>query len=111
MDKGLEKLLKDAETREKTGTFIPLKRAEEMCRKARAYLIGTVIELGVSLLLGAIMIGETALPAFYSVSTGSFDTYTVLLWGLTPLITVAAFLTAMYNRAKYAYSLGGAGGL
>lgn len=77
----------------------------------RANLIGTVLDIGISLLLGAIVIGQVSLPAFYAVTTGSFDPYTLLVWGLMPLVGVAAWLTATYNRAKYAYALGGQGGL
>lgn len=77
----------------------------------KAKLIGTVLDLAISTLLGAILIGNIVLPQFYAVATGSFDTYTVLLWGVVPLVLVAAWVTAMYNRAKYAYSLGGPGGM
>ena len=80
-------------------------------RSLKAPLIGTVLDLGISTLLGAIVIGKVSLPTFYAVSTSGFDTYTVLVWGIVPLVVVAAWLTAAYNRAKYAYSLGGAGGL
>lgn len=77
----------------------------------RARLIGTVLDIGISTLLGAIVIGQVALPTFFAVATTGFDAYTLLVWGIIPLVCVAAWLTAMYNRAKYAYSLGGAGGL
>lgn len=77
----------------------------------KARLVGTVIELGISLLLGAVIIGQVSLPVFYGIATGSFDAYTLIVWGIMPLVAVAAWLTAMYNRAKYAYTTGGRGGL
>jgi hypothetical protein len=84
---------------------------KEQKKTLKAKLIGTVIDLAISTLLGAIIIGNVSLPAFYAVTTGSFDTYTLMIWGVIPLVLVAAWVTAMYNRAKYAYSMGGAGGL
>jgi hypothetical protein len=83
-------------------------RTDKQTVKAR--LIGTILDIGISCLLGAIIIGNVSLPAFYAVSTGSFDAYTILVWGLMPLVVVAGWLTATYNRAKYAFSLGGGGG-
>jgi hypothetical protein len=88
-----------------------LVETEEKPKTLKARLIGTVLDIGISLLLGAIVIGKVSLPAFYDIATGDFDIYTVLVWGVIPLIAVAAWLTATYNRAKYAYSLGGAGGM
>ncbi len=76
----------------------------------KAKLIGTVIDLGIATLLAAVLIGKVTIPTFMAVSTAGFDTYTVLVWGLIPLVLALAFLTAMYNRAKYAYTLGGSGG-
>ena len=76
----------------------------------KAKLIGTVLDLAISTLLGAIIIGKVSLPAFYAVVTTNFDPYTLLIWGIIPLVLVAAWLTAMYNRAKYAYTTGGQGG-
>ena len=76
----------------------------------KAKLIGTVLDLAISTLLGAVIIGKVSLPAFYGVVTTSFDAYTLLVWGILPLVLVAAWITAMYNRAKYAYTTGGQGG-
>ena len=76
----------------------------------KAELIGTVIDLGIATLMAAVLIGRVAIPTFMAVPTAGFDAYTVLIWGITPLVVSAAFLTAMYNRAKYAYQTGGAGG-
>jgi hypothetical protein len=80
-------------------------------KTTEAKLIGTVLEIGISLLLGAVVIGKVSLPAFYAVATTGFDVYTLLVWGIVPLVAVAAMLTAIYNRAKYAYSMGGTGGM
>lgn len=80
-------------------------------KTVKAKLIGTVLDIGISTLLGAIILGKVSLPAFYAVATGGFDEYTLLVWGILPLVAVVAWMTALYNRAKYAYSLGGAGGL
>lgn len=77
----------------------------------KARLIPLVIDIGVSTLIGAIMIGKVALPTFYAVSTSGFDAYTLVLWGVMPLIAVAAWMTGLYNRAKYAYQMGGIDGL
>lgn len=77
----------------------------------KANLIGTIIEIGISVLLCSVMVGQVALPVFYATATGSFDAYTLVLWGLFPLVVVAAILTATYNRAKYAYQAGFNSGL
>jgi hypothetical protein len=77
----------------------------------KAHLIGTVLDIGISTLLGAIVIGKVALPTFYAVSTAGFDAYTVLVFGLIPLVAVAAWMIALYNRAKYAYQMSGMGGM
>lgn len=76
----------------------------------KANLIGTVLDIGIALLLGAVVIGKVSLPAFYAVATTGFDAYTLLVWGIVPLVAVAGWVTATYNRAKYAFSLGGGGG-
>ena len=77
----------------------------------RANLIGTVMDIAIGTLLAAVIVGRVSLPTLVSVSTSGWDTYTVLLWGIFPLVVVAALLTAVYNRAKYAYSMGGLGGM
>ena len=86
-------------------------RMTEKKTTIRANLIGTVLDIGISLLLGSVIIGKVALPTFYTVVTSSFDPYTLLVWGILPLIGVAAWGVATYNRAKYAYEMSGAGGL
>lgn len=73
-------------------------------------LLGAIMDIALGVLFAAIMLGKVALPTFYAVATSGFDAYTLLLWGLLPLIAVAAVLVACYNRAKYAYTLGGQGG-
>jgi hypothetical protein len=52
------------------------------------------------------VIGKVSLPTFYAVSTSGFDAYTVLVWGLIPLVGVAGWMVATFNRAKYAYQQG-----
>jgi ABC-type uncharacterized transport system fused permease/ATPase subunit len=86
---------------------------DEVIKKktGKALLIGTVLDIAISLLLAAVILGKVSLPAFFAVTTSGWDAYTILVWGIAPLVGVAAWLTAMYNRAKYAYSLGGPGGL
>lgn len=76
----------------------------------RSNLIGTIIDIGIATLMAAVLIGRVAIPTFMAVPTAGFDAYTVLIWGITPLVVSAAVLTAVYNRAKYAYNTGGAGG-
>jgi hypothetical protein len=73
-------------------------------------LLGAIVDISIGLLFAAIMLGKVALPTFYGVTTGTFDSYTLLIWGLLPLGAVAAVLIATFNRAKYAYALGGQGG-
>ena len=82
----------------------------EVKERIRAKLIGTVMEISIGLLLVAVLLGKVALPTFYAVATTGFDAYTVLIWGIIPLVAAVAVLTAVYNRAKYAYQYGGAGG-
>lgn len=79
-------------------------------KKVQANLIATILDIGISVLLGAVIIGKVALPTFFAVSTAGFDAYTILIWGIMPLVIVAAWLTATYNRAKFAYEKGGSGG-
>jgi hypothetical protein len=84
---------------------------KKKCEVTKARLIGTILDIGISTLLGAIIIGKVALPTFYDVVTTGFDAYTLLVWGIIPLVAVVAWMTALYNRAKYAYQMGGLGGL
>jgi hypothetical protein len=84
---------------------------KKKCKVTKARLIGTILDIGISTLLGAIIIGKVALPTFYDVATTGFDAYTLLIWGVMPLVAVVAWMTALYNRAKYAYQMGGIGGL
>lgn len=76
----------------------------------KARLIGTIFDIGIASLLACVLIGKLAIPTFYTVITSGWDTYTVMVWGLFPLVVSAALLTAIYNRAKNAYTMSGTGG-
>ncbi len=67
----------------------------------RANLIDAIIEIGLSLLIGAVILGKTALPTFYAIATTGWDTYTILLWGLLPLVAVCGFMMAIIYHVKY----------
>lgn len=77
-----------------------------MFEKLKARLVDTVIEIGISSLIGAIIIGTIAIPRLIAVSTVGWDAYSVILWGLFPLILVGAWFMAVINRVKYGNYMG-----
>lgn len=85
--------------------LIPLivlgEHTEFLGRTFRCYLVDTVIELGIGVLVGAIIIGKVAIPQLIAVSTSGWDSYSVILWGVMPLICVAALGMAVIYHVKY----------
>ena len=77
-----------------------------MIEKLKARLVDTVIEIGISSIIGAIMIGTIAIPRLIAVSTAGWDAYSIILWGLFPLILVGAWFMAVINRVKYGDYMG-----
>jgi hypothetical protein len=73
----------------------------EKVKKLKARLIDTVIELGIGVLVGAIILGKVAIPQLVAVTTVGWDAYSVLLWGVMPLIVVAAMMMAIIYHVKY----------
>jgi len=67
----------------------------------RCRLIDTLIELGIGSLVGAIIIGKVAIPQLVAVSTSGWDAYSILLWGIMPMIIVAAMMMAIIYHVKY----------
>ena len=75
--------------------------AKTLPKKTRCYLIDVVFELGLSSLLGAIIIGKVAIPNLLAVSTAGWDAYSVLVWGIAPLVVVSAWMMAIIYHVKY----------
>ena len=68
----------------------------------KAYsLSGKAIELGVVLLILAIIIGQIALPIFFSTNTTGWGATNILVWGTLPTITLAAFVIGIFAYFKY----------
>jgi len=67
----------------------------------RCRLIDTIIELGISSLMAAIIIGKVAIPQLNAVSTSGWDPYSALLWPLIPFIVLAALAMAIIYHVKY----------
>jgi hypothetical protein len=70
-------------------------------KRKRCFLIDVVFELGLSTLLGAIIIGKVAIPNLLAVSTSGWDAYSVLVWGVGPLVVVSAWMMAIIYHVKY----------
>ena len=67
----------------------------------RCNLIDVIFELGLSTLIGAIIIGKVAIPNLIAVSTTGWDSYSVLVWGVAPLVVVSAWMMAIIYHVKY----------
>ena len=76
-------------------------KVKEKVKGMKARLIDTVIELGIGVLIDAIIVGKVAIPQLVSVSTSGWDAYSVLVWGVMPLIVVAAMAMAIIYHVKY----------
>jgi hypothetical protein len=90
---------------EKNEKFLKISKDLSESKPMKARLIGTIFEISIGILFCGIMLGKVALPAFYAVSTSGFDAYTLLIWGLLPLVATVAVATAVYDRAKFAYQI------
>ena len=67
----------------------------------KARFIDVILELGIGCLLAAIIIGKVAMPQIMAVTTVGWDAYTVLVWGVFPLVLVSAMLMAIIYHVKY----------
>jgi hypothetical protein len=67
----------------------------------KARFVDVILELGIGCLLAAIIIGKVAMPQIMSVTTVGWDAYSVLVWGVFPLVLVSAMLMAIIYHVKY----------
>ena len=72
-----------------------------MYEKKKARFVDVILELGIGCLLAAIIIGKVAMPQIVAVSTTGWDPYTILVWGVFPLVVVSAMLMAIIYHVKY----------
>ena len=63
-------------------------------------LIGWTVEAGIALLLWAVIFGQVVYPQWVAVSTSGWNTYAVILWGITPFVALAALILRLVDTAK-----------
>lgn len=66
----------------------------------RAYFIAWVTETAVGTLLFAIMFGQIAMPQLLAVVTSGWDTYSIIIWGVVPMICIAGFIVRVIRSAQ-----------
>ena len=75
---------------------------EEMTK--RAYFLLWVLETVIGSMIWVIMFGQVFMPLYLGVSTGTWDTYSALLWGFIAFIVLAAFVARVFEAAKRGYA-------
>lgn len=67
---------------------------------ARAYFIAWVTETAIGTLLFALLFGNIAMPQILAVVTSGWDTYSIIIWGVVPLICIAGFIVRVIRSAQ-----------
>jgi|GEM_PF-3173466 len=66
---------------------------------------GTVIEIAISIIALAILVGLIAFPVFFGVSTGVNATYwgatNVLIWGTIPVVSLAVIIIGLVGYFRH----------
>jgi hypothetical protein len=70
-------------------------------KAARAYdLAKTALELGIAMVIIAVVIGQVALPIFFGVNTSGYDATTKLIWPFLAVLTIVGLLIIILKRAQ-----------
>ena len=73
----------------------------EAVKAARAFdLAKTALELGIAMVIIAVVIGQVALPIFFGVNTSGYDATTKLIWPFLAVLTIVGLLIIILKRAQ-----------
>lgn len=67
----------------------------------KAYsLSGTVIEIAISILVLAILIGTIAFPIFFGTNTSTWGVTNILIWGVVPTVSLAVVIIGLVKHFR-----------
>jgi uncharacterized protein (DUF983 family) len=67
---------------------------------ARASLTTIAIEIGVLLLVVAIIIGKVAMPIFMGTNTSGWDATTIIIWGIVPIVAFVVIILLLLRQVR-----------
>jgi hypothetical protein len=70
----------------------------------KASFLAWALETAIGCTVFIIIFGNVFYPIYQGVSTGTWDQYSVLLWGFIGLVTLAAFMIRVIDSAKRGYT-------
>ena len=68
--------------------------------KANYGLIEDTLEVGITVLIIAVIIGNVDLPLFYAVSTTGWGTPNIALWGVITITCIAVLIMEIVDKMK-----------
>jgi hypothetical protein len=74
--------------------FEQIREQVRMEMQARS-LSGTVIEIAISILVLAILMGTIAFPIFFGTNTSGWGATNILIWGVVPTVALAAIIVGL----------------
>lgn len=72
---------------------------ERMKMYARS-MSGTVIEIAISILVLAILVGVIAFPIFFGTNTTGWGATNILIWGVVPTVALAVVIVGLVNHFR-----------
>jgi hypothetical protein len=94
-------ILKDAREHEEK---LPKEDLLTVPEKTTAHtMIGWAMESALGFFIWAILFGKVVMPQWLAVSVSGWDTYSALLWGFVPLISIAAYIMYVVDNARAGY--------
>jgi len=76
---------------------------ERMKVMARS-MSGTVIEIAISILVLAILVGVIAFPIFFGTNTSGWGATNILIWGVVPTVSLAVVIVGLVNHFRKSYA-------
>ena len=74
---------------------------EKAKKMLKAYsLSGQVIDLGIVVVVLAVLVGAIAFPIFFGTNTTGWGTTNILVWGVIPTVTLAAIIIGVVKHFK-----------
>jgi len=61
---------------------------------------GTVIEIAISILVLAILVGVIAFPIFFGTNTTGWGATNILIWGVVPTVSLAVVIVGLVNHFR-----------
>ena len=76
---------------------------ERMKVMARS-MSGTVIEIAISILVLAILVGVIAFPIFFGTNTSGWGETNILIWGVVPTVALAVVIVGLVNHFRKSHA-------